>query len=204
MAATRTRTKATALPDGLLGAWLASKPKVLDETKLAPLIGGWTVDTQNAVARVFGVSPNTIKQSWMSAGMPGRQGRWNVLDIFAWRVRHEQAIDAKRSQSPTPTDAETRQAMADARKTELQVEKLELEMAETAGRLIDREIAGTAFRSILSELAEAASTIGDEMETEFPIDVAKEKAATINRKFTRLLNSAAEKGARVIPQVRTA
>lgn len=202
MGATRTRTKAKPLPDGLLGAWLASKPKVLDESKLQSLIGGWTVDTQNAVARVFGVSPNTIKQSWMSAGMPGRQGRWNVLDIFAWRVRHEQALDAKRNNTPTPTDAEQRQILADARKTELQVEKLELEMAETAGRLIDREIAGTAFRSILSELAEGATTIGDEMETEFPLDVAKEKVATINRKFARLLTAAAEKGARVVPPLR--
>lgn len=188
------KAKKTPLPPGLFGLILAASQSRLDPSKLRSIVGAVTVRTLDQVAAAFDVSPNTVKQSWRSAGMPGSPGRWPLLAILEWRIEHE-AKNAKRFSGT----ADDRQAEADARKTELQVEKLELEMAETAGRLIDREVAGTAFRSILSELAEASATIGEEMETEFPIEIAQEKVETIKRMFNRILTAAAEKGSRVIP-----
>lgn len=207
MTAAGTRANGKALPPGLLGAWLASKPTQIDEARIRDAIGGWTVGTHASVARAFGISPNTVKQSWASAGMPGRPGAYKLGEIFVWRARHERDLATKKPRSELKS-AGVRQIEADARKTELQVEKLEIEMAEAAGRLIDREVAGSAFRSILSELTEGATTIGTELETEFSLQckacgaAAKDKAEAINRMFARLLTMAAEKGARVIPTKR--
>ncbi len=203
MTATRTRANGKALPAGLLGAWLATQPQKIDEERILKAIGDWTVGSHASVARAFGVSPNTIKQSWAAAGMPGRLGCYKLGPIFVWRARYERELAAKKPRAELKS-ADARQIEADARKTELQVEKLEIEMAEASGRLIDREVAGSAFRSILSQLTEGATTIGTELETEFALQckacgaAAKDKADAINRMFGRLLTMAAEKGARVV------
>lgn len=203
MTATRTRANGKALPAGLLGVWLATQPQKIDEERILKAIGDWTVGSHASVARAFGVSPNTIKQSWAAAGMPGRLGCYKLGPIFVWRARYERELAAKKPRAELKS-ADARQIEADARKTELQVEKLEIEMAEASGRLIDREVAGSAFRSILSQLTEGATTIGTELETEFALQckacgaAAKDKADAINRMFGRLLTMAAEKGARVV------
>lgn len=203
MTATRTRANGKALPAGLLGVWLATQPQKIDEERILKAIGDWTVGSHASVARAFGVSPNTIKQSWAAAGMPGRLGCYKLGPIFVWRARYERELTAKKPRAELKS-ADARQIEADARKTELQVEKLEIEMAEASGRLIDREVAGSAFRSILSQLTEGATTIGTELETEFALQckacgaAAKDKAEAINRMFGRLLTMAAEKGARVV------
>lgn len=203
MTATRTRANGKALPAGLLGVWLATQPQKIDEERILKAIGDWTVGSHASVARAFGVSPNTIKQSWAAAGMPGRLGCYKLGPIFVWRARYERELAAKKPRAELKS-ADARQIEADARKTELQVEKLEIEMAEASGRLIDREVAGSAFRSILSQLTEGATTIGTELETEFALQckacgaAAKDKAEAINRMFGRLLTMAAEKGARVV------
>ena len=210
MTATRTRAIGKALPAGLLGAWLATQPQKIDEERILKAIGDWTVGSHASIARAFGVSPNTIKQSWAAAGMPGRLGCYKLGPIFVWRARYERELAAKKPRAELKSadarqiEADARQIEADARKTELQVEKLEIEMAEASGRLIDREVAGSAFRSILSQLTEGATTIGTELETEFALQckacgaAAKDKADAINRMFGRLLTMAAEKGARVV------
>lgn len=203
MAATGTRANGKALPAGLLGVWLATQPQKIDEDRILKAIGDWTVGSHASVARAFGVSPNTIKQSWAASGMPGRLGCYKLGPIFVWRARYERELEAKKPRAELKS-ADARQIEADARKTELQVEKLEIEMAEASGRLIDREVAGSAFRSILSQLTEGATTIGTELETEFALQckacgaAAKDKAEAINRMFGRLLTMAAEKGARVV------
>lgn len=178
----------------VFGLLLAALNQRLDADQVISILGDPAVESLDEVAQAFGVSPNTVKQSWRSGGMPGRPNAWPLAQILVWKEGHDRSVRLRRNPS---TSAEQRQAEADARKTELQVEKLELELAETAGRLIDRKVAGTAYRTILAKLSEALGTIGDEMETEFPINVAKEKVATINRKLQLVLRAAAEEGARV-------
>lgn len=170
---------------------------LVDIEAFAALFGDFKWRTLPEVARAFGISPNTVSQSWRQSGMPGVAGNYHAAAIVRWVLQRNAKAAVKAADRGD--DLEKRQAIADARKSELQVERLEIAMAEDAGRLIDREVAGTAFRTILSELTEDLSTLGEELETEFPIDTAKEKVATINRAIARRLKTASEKGARIIP-----
>lgn len=187
---------------------MASKPQEIDAARILEVIGGWTVGSHAAVARAFGVSANTVKQSWAPVGMPGRPGSYKIGEIFVWRVTYERQVVSRQKSRGEAGSVDARQAEADARKTELEVEILETKMAESAGRLIDREVVGSSIRVILAELTEESTTIGDELETEFSVFCdkcqasAKDKTGIINRMFGRILVRAGERLGRVIPKKR--
>ncbi|MAT71282.1 MAG: hypothetical protein CMJ58_17360 [Planctomycetaceae bacterium] len=57
---------------------------------------GPPVRTLREAAEALGVKPATLRQNWRDAGMPGRQGQWDVGEILVWRIEYERELAAKR------------------------------------------------------------------------------------------------------------
>jgi hypothetical protein len=74
-------------------------PGHVDEEAIAVLVGDATVDSLPAVAQAFGMSHNTIKQSWRPAGMPGN-GSYNLAEVLAWRIEHDARLRGYGSEPP--------------------------------------------------------------------------------------------------------
>lgn len=156
------------------------------------------VRTLQEVGAAFGVQASTLRANWRTQGMPGESNRWDLREVAIWRRGHLADLE-KRADDRTPSDSFTRRKNeAEARKVELEVEKREQEMALSSGRLVDRSVIVPAIRALLSKAAEWLSTVGDEIEPELPVEIAKEKAARINDLNARALQAVAEMAARDI------
>src|SRR5690606_1550714 len=103
------------------------------------LVGDRIVATQNEVAYEFGISPNTVKQSWRSAGMPGENGRYRLAEIVKWRLEHEaKAGSVNRFADLADKELARKEKEAEVRKLELQAERLEREEEVAKGNLLPR------------------------------------------------------------------
>ena len=78
----------------------ALMPIHADEEAIAALVGGATVDSLPAVAQAFGISPNTVKQSWRPAGMPGEPGSYSLAGVLMWRIEHDSRLRGYGNEPP--------------------------------------------------------------------------------------------------------
>lgn len=74
---------------------MRSQPATVDPKTIKRLIGNATVPSMPEVARAFGISCNTVRQSWRPSGMPGEPGSFSLADIAVWRLKYLQEIGPK-------------------------------------------------------------------------------------------------------------
>src|SRR5690606_32425576 len=119
-------------------AIMALNPSRIALEPLLALLGDRTVGTMNEVAAEFGMSPNTVKQSWRSAGMPGEQGCYRLAEIVKWRLEHEAKLSGISNRFADLADKELarKEKEAEVRKLELQAERLERKEAMAKGELV--------------------------------------------------------------------
>lgn len=135
---TRSRTKpASARP---CKALLSLRPSKIDVDSIRTLVGRGSVATHAAIAREFGLSANTVKQSWAPEGMPGEHGKYPLAEIVAWRLRYLAELDERKCSVADLTTAQLdrEQREEELRKIKLQNDRLEREEQEATGKVIDR------------------------------------------------------------------
>ncbi len=89
------------------------------------------VGSQEAVAKVFGVDPRTVAH-WVKSGMPYAHGKYDLVEIRAWR-----ALRAKRH-SAGKTKSGSVGWEGEFRKFKAQLEEIKLKKAQ--GELIERAV----------------------------------------------------------------
>lgn len=200
MTATRTRTterKPVAKP---CEALLKLRPAKIDADLIRSIVGRGVVATHAAVAREFGLSANTIKQSWAPEGMPGEQGKYPLAEIVVWRLRYLAEIEGRKSTAADLTNSqlEREQAEEELRKIKLQNDKLEREEQLAAAKVIDRESVEIALRTLFAVHAERMMKVMAQLEPSLPVDCAADVVSTGDRLIRRELVGLSETCARDI------
>lgn len=156
------------------------------------------VATLDDVAREFGVSPNTVKQSWRSNGMPGEGGKWPLADILLWRLEYEAGLAAKRGNlsSASEREIERRQLEAETRKLELQADRLEREEQTAMGNLVPADSVVQMVSGLVAAHVKQLQQIADDLAPMFPQDKAAEYVRSIRLQVERRCTAFAESMAR--------
>lgn len=183
---------------GTAGLLLRLKPGRLDERAIRSLVGDVIAKTHAAVGREFGLSANTIKQSWAPQGMPGEQGNYPIAEILIWRLDYEAKVDRGRSQYADLADQQLdrKQREAEARKLELQADRLEREEQEAMGNLIPRGDVVRTLRALASTFAERMNMIPDKIAPTLPTELVTEVTEQIRTEIQRHLKAFSELSSR--------
>lgn len=181
-------------------ALLKLRPAKIDRGMIEAIVGDGTVATQAAVSREFGLAANTVKQSWASAGMPGEQGRYSLAEITEWRLRYLAELEGRKQTAAdlSNSELEREQAEEELRKIRLQNDKLEREEQIASGKVIDKEAAETALRTLFAVHAERVMKVMAQLEPSLPSEIAPDIVATGNRLLRRELVGLSETSARDI------
>jgi hypothetical protein len=179
---------------------LKLRPAKIDADLIRLIVGRGVVATHAAVAREFGLSVNTIKQSWASEGMPGEKGKYPLAEIVVWRLRYLVELEGRKSSAADLTSAQLdrEQAEEELRKIKLQNDKLEREEQIASGKVIDKEAAETALRTLFAVHAERVMKVMAQLEPSLPAEIAPDIVATGNRLLRRELVGLSETSARDI------
>lgn len=184
---------------GQCGAILWLSPSRPDAAVIRKLVGKRNLRTLDGVAAEFGVSPNTVKQSWRSAGMPGGRAKYSAAAILLWRIEHEERNNATRRPTVDP-EILVEQERLKLRKLQLEAERLERLAAAEAGDVISREVALASLRTFAAALSEHILSVPDQLAASFPVDVADQLTADLRHALERKLVAFSEQGARKVAQ----
>jgi len=177
---------------------MAASPQAIDMESLRKMTGDARVRTQAAVAKVFGVSTNTVKQNWATNGMPGITGDYPVWEIAAWWIERERSRrNSNRSGKPLdPIDARLREI--ELRVAELGVQRKEREEREAQGLLVDPREILAAIRQLVAMTREALMKVPAAVEPQIPRECASEIVESIRREITLQLIALAEGASRAV------
>lgn len=76
---------------GICKSLIDLSPQKPDPESIRALVGDYTFKTLPEVAAAFGVSANTVGQSWRQNGLPGQQGNYPAVDVLLWRLERNLA-----------------------------------------------------------------------------------------------------------------
>lgn len=192
--ATQKKSDAT----GSLYGLLVSLPLSVSDADISAAIQPEFAKTLPEVARAFGKSPNTIQHSWRAAGMPGKSGRWPLLEILLWRRRHEHEVAVKRGNlsGASEREIERRQLEAETRKIELQADRLEREEQIAMGNLVPADSVVQLVSGLSAAHVKHMQQMADDLAPTFPQDTAPEYVRAIRLQVDRRLTAFAEALAR--------
>lgn len=196
MANTSPRSKAIPLPPGLLGVLLESlQVGNLDEQKLRACLGRRVARSHAELARIFGVSANTIRQSWVPAGMPGKSPNFDAIAIAVWRegyeadLRHRQPGLSARSQA-----AELRELEIEDKRLDLQRKQRRAAIEE--GDMVERHKVERELAALVAVTRERFLRVAAMIEPMLPADIAVEIRIEIEKQIRRQLVALSEMAAR--------
>lgn len=197
MAASKPRTKAIPLPPGLLGVILESLQGEIDEQQLRDCLGRQVARSHAELARIFGVSANTIRQSWVPAGMPGKSPNFDVIAIMVWRAKYE--ADLRRRQPGTTA----RSQATELRELEIESKRLTLQRQQRIaamedGDMIERHRAEREIAALVSVTRERLLRVASLIEPMLPAAIAVEIRVEIEKQVRRQLLAMSEMAARDI------
>lgn len=112
----------------------------------------WVVQNQTDVARFFRVNPGTVRE-WRQAGMPGERGRWDLSEIYHWRMTRRAATPGV---SGTDEEVLRRRRELEVAKLEEEHRKLRIANEAEEGKLLDRD---DVHRYIAQRMAQIRSTL---------------------------------------------
>ncbi len=151
-------------------------PRAIDEQLILKWFSGIVLKSQAQVARVFGVSPNTVKTSWKASGMPGGPDGYDLAQIAIWLWRRDvsnaESWSVLDEYTKRKRDAETRKAEFDAMITEQRAQR-------ASGSYIATAIAISGVRGMAATLRDQLADIPRRMEIRFPPKHAKESVADL-------------------------
>lgn len=174
---------------------MASRPGEIDEKKLRASVGKWVAKSHAELASIFGVAGNTIKQSWVPAGMPGKSPNYDVISIFLWRIQYESELTEKQ------TGTTARSQSAELREIEIEDKRLDLERkrrraAIEEGDMVERHKVEREVAALLSVTRERFLRVAAMIEPMLPADVAVEVRVEIEKQIRRQCVSMSEMAAR--------
>ena len=183
------------MPPG--AALLRLRDQPFDAEAIASLVPG-TAATQKGVAAAFGMSPNTVSGSWANAGMPGTKGSYSLAEIARWRLQHLAEVERSRRSVEDLDDAELkrRHAEAEARKMELQADRLEREEQQAVGNLVRRDDVTAAMHAIINAFSEHLDGLPDQIAPMLPVANAAEITEDVRGLIKRMLKGFSEQSAR--------
>lgn len=154
-----------------VAAWLVEKGLAKPKTGV--------VSRQADVAKHFGVSTKTV-QNWQEAGMPFSRGRYDLDAIAEWReARFGKAEDEVESQDPD------KRGYWATRREKAAALKLELELAELEGRLVDPAVPTQLFRAHIVEANTLLDQLIDRSSSFLPEGLKPADKRTYNLRITQ-------------------
>lgn len=181
------------------GALLRLREDLHDRRAIAAIVYG-TVSTLEEVARAFGVSSNTVKQSWRPQGMPGKSGAYKLTDIAAWRLEYlaEKEGGDRSLGSSSDRELARRQKAAEVEKVEIDVEGRRLKLEQLRGEVIDRHSVVETQSKIFRALQEYFLSSPEDFAPELPPDQSVEIIERWREKIARGLKGFSEQSAREV------
>jgi hypothetical protein len=163
------------------------------ENEIADLLGHVVVQTLPQVAQAFGLSANTINQSWRQAGMPGTSGQWDLCDILAWRLARDfEAAEKKRAKPQESTEALERELLSIKRDNML------LDQQERLGELVDARTVQADVAKVMAVLREQLMSIPGQLAPMLPSELAASVIPEAEKKQRNALTAAHEALMRLI------
>lgn len=158
------------------------------------------VQNQTDVARFFRVNPGTVRE-WRQAGMPGERGRWDLSEIYHWRMGRKAA---------TPGGGGTDEELL-RRRRELEVAKLEeehrkLQIANEAeeGKLLDRDEVHRYIAQRMVQIRTTLLSLGSRVANVVPGEMKAPIKTIVENTITVMLEEAdnMEVGGKTVKQMK--
>lgn len=182
-------SKTIPLADVVQG-FTASAPQAVDTAALRKMTGDARLRTLPEVAATFGVSANTVGQSWRQNEMPGEPSNYSVAAILEWWIQRSRR-DASRTGKPLDP--------IDERLREIELRKAELELADKERKeklslqlLCDPSDILAAVKQLVAMASEALAQVPRNIEPYLPRESADEITAQLKRDIERCLQSLAD------------
>lgn len=169
-------------------------PQKPDIEALRELFCDFAWPTLSAVAKSFGVSANTVNQSWRNNGLPGKPGEWPAVEIVVWLIERNRREAARDDAAPDPHRQRVREI--ELARSELELRRLVREEDASEGVTINRVEAVAALGSLLSRGGEWLGEIAGEVEPMLPSTCAKEISSHIQRSIADVLQRLSEMSSR--------
>lgn len=157
------------------------------------------VKTYRQVAEAFGgMDQDTVRKDWRPAGMPGKPGRWDLVEIARWQMSRQVGdksrdiaiklisdLTADDNQSDSVRDPELvaaaelrrRKNEAEAEIKEADARTRQQNLALQEGRLVDRESAVREVAALVVRIKQRLLAAPTEMEMDFPRQTRKQNKA---------------------------
>lgn len=122
------------------------------------------------LAATIGVSPKTI-ESWRSAGMPGKRGRYVVVDVLNWKADR----DAARRKKPQGLDE------IELEHAQVKLDRDAIRLSKERGELVPRASVEAEFVLRVSELTASLDGLAHNMAARLAPAMDPRKVAEIIR-----------------------
>jgi len=164
-----------------------------DVEAIREAIGDVKVRTLKEVAESFGVTLDTVKTGWRPNGCPGANGSYSIAEILAWKILRELAQHGRSAEPQQPGEkALDRKRLADARRSEAVAESEERDNAIAVGNLLFRDDAERQVAELIIQARENFTRLPRLMLPRFPLELADELAAELEKRIEHVLRIMAE------------
>lgn len=168
---------------------VAMRPSSFDRKQIVSLIGGdRSVSSMPMVAKEFGLSSATIKQSWKANGMPGGDGSYPLADIVMWKLQHDRDNE-KHTRSANSTTELIRQIELDDKRFEFE-QKQQKAMLEAGKVMLVAEVQADLY-ALITMVREMLLTVPRSMAPMLPTGIADETLTELTKQLRHCLTALA-------------
>jgi len=152
------------------------------DIEAAQLIAGKLIlKSFSEIANMFGVTTNTVKTSWRKVGgMPGQRGAYPLADIIRWKLERE-TLPKRQDKAAADDSPLGRKRLADARLSEANATKREVEIQQLSGDLLYRADVEREIAEALVIFRRTMERIPGQLQPRFPKKVATELTETVRK-----------------------
>lgn len=153
------------------------------------VLGPGVATNYGELAEALGVKESTIRSRWATAGMPHKgKGRYPIAEIAFWRLKEDEANEERRdTKTEAAREHARRREEAEARKAEIQADRLEFEHERALGRWIRLADVQRAIATILAVLSQRLSDMPHKLAPHLPEETAKTVVPFLQREVGRNL-----------------
>lgn len=132
----------------------------------------WLADSLRTVSRFTGAHHDTLRRSWIAAGMPGSKGSWDLRAIARWRLaRAAERLEARRLRAKPAPNSE---AEAERQLAWLKVDRARVRLEDLQAQYIGRQDVYRETAMLYRECRRLLLEMPDQFAAAFAVEADRE------------------------------
>jgi phage terminase Nu1 subunit (DNA packaging protein) len=181
------------------------------EPLIREALGDATVKSIPTLAKIFGVTDPTVRNSWRRNGMPGVTTRargqaitFRLADVVMWRIQCDENARAGRRRSRGGQDDPNREELAaiELESARLGLDLLRGKAAAAQGDTVSRQVVQAEAGAILTTLRDGLLEIPHHIKPVLPAKIADRVCAEVDRIVRHLLTAMADGLSQLVERAR--